>query len=267
MRQHGDDGISQEACAVIIEHGLDRDAVLGWADRYAAKEGVDFNQAPAQDFENAPIGRNLVAKIRGGPPVFELFRNEFKKALHDYSVPDDIISRCLVNGVIVDRAGRDMYGRWKQYAERLEGLNVALYRAAKGAIHLHRFIADLAELSNYQHGRWRKEGNVQDRVPTTVGASNFLLEGTEVAKITYDVSALRGWIQPVRYSPYPRKQRSTLERFGDEKDGHFAGEGEVHVHVGCPIPARKYIKIELLSPSSRGRQDVIDQYGDVGIVQ
>lgn len=43
-------------------------------------------------------------------------------------------------------------------------------------------------------------------------------------------------LQPVRYPPYPRKQDALHERFGDEKDGRSAGEGEVHIHTKCPIP-------------------------------
>ena len=269
MRQHDADGISSEAHAVISDHGLDIGTILGWAGRYAAKKGVDFNRVPAQDFANALLGENLVAKIGSKSPIFDRFQVELDRAphSHDYSVPDGIMSKCLAYGIVVDHAGSDMYGQWKRHAERLEGLNVALYKAAENVTHLHRFIADLGELDNYLHCRWRKESSTQDRVSTTVGTSNFLLDKTAVAKITYDASMLREWMQPVRYSPYPRKQRSLLERFGDEKDGHFAGEGEVHVHAGCPIPPRKHVKIELLRLCRRERQDVIDQYGGAGVVQ
>ena len=268
MRPHDADGISPEAHAVISGHGLSMGAVLGWADYYAAKEGVDFNRAPAQDFEAAPLGRNLVVKMGIRSPVLDVFRSEFIRAqrTRDYSAADGILSRGLTNGVIVDRSGCDMYGQWKQYAERLEGLNVALYWAANSATHLHRFIADLAELDNYLSGQWRKKGDKQDRVPMTVGASN-LLATEPVARITYDMRAVRVWMHPVRYSPYPRRQDTIHERFGDEKDGRFAGEGEVHVHTRCPIPAPIHIKIRLLPACNRGRQDVIDRYGGVGDVE
>lgn len=268
MRRHDADGISPEAHAIISSHGLNMGAVLGWAGYYAAKEGVDFNRAPAQDFEAAPLGLNLVkAGIR--PLAFDQFWNKFGKAArsHDYSAPDDIISRFLADGVIVDRSGRDMYDQWKRYAERLEGLNVALYRAAASAAHLHRFIANLAELDNYLSGRWRRKGDEQDRVPTTVGTTNRYLATEPVARITYDVRAVREWMQPVRYSPYPRKQDALYERFGDEKDGRFAGRGEVHIYTKCPIPAPIYIKIRLLPACNRGRQYVIDRYGGVGDVE
>ena len=59
MRQHDADGVSREASAVIGRHGLDRTRVLGWADHYGAERGTDFNLAPADDFEYAPLGINL----------------------------------------------------------------------------------------------------------------------------------------------------------------------------------------------------------------
>ena len=37
--------------------------------------------------------------------------------------------------------------------------------------------------------------------------------------ITYDASAVRDWLQPVHYSPYPRNLDTQLEQFGHEKDG------------------------------------------------
>ena len=144
---------------------------------------------------------------------------------------------------------------------------MALYRAARNASELHRFVGSLAELDNYRHGRWRREGDSQDRVSTTVGLTNPVLDETAAAMVSYDVDALRGWAQPVRYSPYPRTQVGKYERFGHEKDGVMAGEGEVHVHVGCPIPAPQYIKITLLPTSRLWEQDAIERYGDVGAVE
>ena len=232
MRQHNDDGISPAADAVIRRHGLDRGKVLGWADLYKVKEGADFNVTPKRDFEGAPLGYNL-ATMADESPSFVPFRDRFSKALDslDYDASDGIISKCLMDGAIVNKNSESVYDLWKPYTERLEGLNVALYRAARNAPELHRFICSLAELDNYRHGRWRREGDPQDRVSTTVGLSNHLLDESAAAKVSYDADALGGWAQPVRYSPYPRNQTAKYERFGDEKDGTMAGEGEVHVHV------------------------------------
>ena len=133
-----------------------------------------------------------------------------------------------------------IYGAWKRDAVRLEGFNVAHVVTARGSATLRRFICSLAELDNYQSGRWRADGDEQDRVPTTVGISNHLRGGTAVALVSYSTIALRGWMQPVRYSPYPRTPHAWRERFGDEKGGNLAGEGEVHVHTGCPIPPRRF---------------------------
>ena len=144
---------------------------------------------------------------------------------------------------------------------------MALFRVARDASHLRRFMLGTGELDNYRHGRWRRCGDVQDRVSMTVGDSNFLLDGTAVAVATYDASVLREWAQPVRYSPYPRNLDVSCERFGDEKDGYYVGEGEVHVHAGCPIPAREYIKISLLPSCRRGRQEAVERYGDVATVE
>ena len=267
-RPHDGDGISPDADAIIKQHGLDRGKVLGWADHYKAKEGADFNAAPAQDFDNAPLGENLAIMARRSPS-FVPFRDRFNEALASllYGTSDDIISDRLMDGTIVNQNSESIYDLWKPYAVRLEGLNVALYRAARNAASLHRFIASLAELDNYRHGRWRREGDSQDRVSTTVGSSNPTLDETAAAKVSYDADALGDWSQPVRYSPYPRSQDAKYEQFGHEKDGTMAGEGEVHVHVGCPIPARPYIKIKLLPSCRLRRQDVIEQYGDVGTVE
>ena len=265
MRQHNDDGISPDADAVIRSHGLDRGNVLWWADHYKIKGEADFNAAPAEDFKGAPLGENL-AIMAGNSPSFGQFRVRFSEALAslDYDESDGIISNWLMDSAIVNKNSESVYDLWKRCAERLEGLNVALYRTARDAASLHRFIGSLGELDNYRHGRWRREGDSQDRVSTTVGSSNYLLDKSAAAKVSYDADVLGGWAQPVRYSPYPRNQAAKFERFGHEKDGRMAGEGEVHVHVGCPIPAPKHIKITLL-PSSRLReQDAIEQYGDVG---
>ena len=268
MRSHDGNGISPDADAVIRSHGLDRGRVLGWADYYKAKKGADFNVAPAEDFKRAPLGENL-AIVAGSSPSFGQFRVRFSEALAslDYDASDGIISNWLMDSAVVSQNNKSVYDLWKPYAERLEGLNVALYRAARNASELHRFIGSLDELDNYRHGRWRREGDSQDRVSTTVGLSNHFLREMTTAKVSYDADALKGWAQPVRYSPYPRNQAAKFERFGHEKDGTMAGEGEVHVHVGCPIPAPRYIKITLL-PSSRLReQDAIERYGDVGAVE
>ena len=242
--------------------------MLGWADHYKAKEGTDFNVAPSQDFKGALLGRNL-ANMAALSPSFGQFREMFSQALDslDYDASDDIISKCLMDGSIVNQNNGSAYDSWKCCAERLEGLNVALYRAARNATNLHRFICSLAELDNYRHGRWRKEGDSQDRVSTTVGSSNYILDESAAAMVSYDTNALRDWAQPVRYSPYPRRHAPECERFGHEKDGSMAGEGEVHVHVGCPIPARPYIKIKWLPSCRLRRQDMIEQYGDVGTVE
>lgn len=58
------------------------------------------------------------------------------------------------------------------------------------------------------------------------------------AMVTYDAGALDGRAQPVRCSPYPRRQDTVQERFGCEKDGSLAAEGEVRARAECPIPPR-----------------------------
>lgn len=267
MRHHDADGVSPEACAVISQHGLDRDRVLWWADHYGAKNGVDFNLAPRADFESAPLGRRL-AKMAYKMPAFGPFFKKFDRALHtfDYGTSDGIMGECLRTGII-EQAGRSIYADWGRYAEMLEGLNVSLFKAARDATRLYRFIGDFGELDNYKNGRWRRGGDEQDRVSTTVGTSNLLLENTAVAVITYDTAGLGGRIQPVRYSPYPRHPSTNLEWFGCEKDGIFAAEGEVHVHAECPIPPRRHIKITIL-PSSKHKKRYIDErYGNVAIVE
>ena len=268
IRPHDDDGISPDADAVIRRHGLDRAKVLEWADHYKAKEGADFNVEPARAFDGAPLGYNL-AVMAGRSPYFGQFRFRFNEALDslDYDTSDDIISSCLADGTIVDRYDEGVYDWWKSRATRLEGLNVALYRAARDAPELHRFIRSPGELDNYRHGRWRREGDPRDRVSTTVGLSHYIMDGLAAARVSYNADALRDWSQPVRYSPYPRSRTAESRRFGHEKDGSMAGEGEVHVHVRCPVPAPKYVKIAPLPGSGLGRQDAIERYGDVGAVE
>ncbi len=95
---------------------------------------------------------------------------------------------------------------------------------------------------------------MQDRVPTTAGESNVFLDKWAVARVSYHTVALAGWTQPVRYSPYPRNTDGGRERFGCEKDGSVAGECEVHVHVGFPIPAREHAKIAPPPRCSLGRR-------------
>ena len=144
---------------------------------------------------------------------------------------------------------------------------MALFRVAAGAAMLNRFIGSLAELVSYRRGRWRRDGDAQDRVPATVGESNAFLARDAVAMVSYSAGALAGWSQPVRCSPYPRRPNMGRERFGAEKGGHFAGEGEIHVHAGCPIPAREHVEIALLPRCRPGKQDAARRYGDVGVVE
>lgn len=268
MRPHDADGFSPEAHAVMAEHSLDTQAILGWADHYAIRDGVNFNKAPALDFEGAPLGRNL-RSLADSQPAFAPFALKFNAALEslDYRTSDAIVSSCMKNGTIVDLAGAPVYGRWKPCAEQLEGFNVALYRAALGITVLRRDIGSLGEIDNYLVGRWRRAGDPQDRVPMTVGKSNPFLGRRVAAKVAYKTVALRGWMQPVRYSPYPRNTNSLLEQFGAEKDGSYAGEGEVHVHAGCPIPAPDHIKIALFDKRRRWRLDMHERYSRAGLVE
>lgn len=167
--------------------------MLGWADHYGAEEGVDFNLQPTAEFENAPLGGRL-AKMAYRLPAFDPFRERFKRSLHlfDYGASDGIMDECLRGGIVA-QAGRSIYGDWRRYAEMLEGLNVALFRAAAAATKLRRFILDLGKLGNYQNGSWRRDGDGQDRVSTTVGSSNFHLDKMAVAVVTYDaVSSVAG---------------------------------------------------------------------------
>ena len=268
MRPHDADGLSPEAHAVISEHSLDKRAVLGWADHYAMRDGVDFNRAPARDFGGAPLGMEL-GRMVVSQAAFVPFALRFNAALEsfDYSTSDAIISSCLRDGVIADPVGAPVYSRWRPYAERLEGFNVALYRAALSARTLLRAIGGLGEIDSYLAGRWRRKGDPQNRVPMTVGESNSFLNKRVVATVAYSTVALRGWMQPVRYSPYPRNTNSLLEQFGAEKDGFYAGEGEVHVHAGCPIPAPEHIKITLSDKYRRWRSDVHERYSRAGLVE
>ena len=192
---------------------------------YGAKKAGDFNRAPAGDFRDAPLGENLVNAAYANPP-FAAFRSRFHSALEslDYGTSDAIIDKCLRDGSIVDRYGNSIYGGWKRYAELLEGLNAALFMVARDAARLNRFIASLGEQDNYRRWMWREEGDMQDRVPTTVGEFNVFLDKWAVARVSYPTVALAGWTQPVRYSPYPRNTDGGRERFGGEKDGSVAGE-------------------------------------------
>ena len=268
MRPHDADGLSPEAHAAISEHSLDKRAVLGWADHYAMRDGVDFNRAPARDFGGAPIGMEL-GRMAVLQPAFAPFVPRFNAALKslDYRASDAIVISCLKDGVIVDREGAPVYGRWRPYAERLEGFNVTLYRAAQSARTLYRAIGGLGEIDSYLDGRWRRKGDPQNRVPMTVGESNSFLNKRVVATVAYRTMALHGWMQPVRYSPYPRNTNSLLEQFGFEKDGFYAGEGGVHVHASCPIPAPEHIKITLFDKHRRWRSDVHERYSRAGLVE
>ena len=179
LRRHDADGISDDARAVIDRHGLDVGGILELAGRYKAEKGADFNQAPARDFVGALVGRNLANALYAAP-AFDGFRGRFDAALEslDYDTLDAIIDKCLRAGIIVDSSGDSVYDRWRMDAARLEGLNVALHRAAAGATTLNRFVGSLFELDNYRRGLWRRAGDEQDRVSTTVGRSNaFLAKG------------------------------------------------------------------------------------------
>lgn len=52
----------------------------------------------------------------------------------------------------------------------------------------------------------------------TVGLSNAFIDNP-VARISYDTRAIAGWMQPVRYSPYPRNLDQEIERFGLKRTG------------------------------------------------
>ena len=80
--------------------------------------------------------------------------------------------------------------------------------------------------------------DAQDRASTTAGASNFHLGEMAAGMVTYDAGALDGRAQPARRSPYPRRPDTEWERFGCEKDGSLAAEGEAHARAECPIPPR-----------------------------
>lgn len=242
--------------------------IMDMADHYAIKEGVDFNKAPELDFAAAPLGKNLANEV-GAQMTSDADFAKFTKALSkpDHPTVDSIISAWLKSGRITGRDGKSVYSEWKYSTECLEGFNVAHVRATRWAPKLYRFIGDIDELGNYLHGRWRKKGDSQDRVPTTVGGSNPSLDADAAAKIAYDTRSLRGWIQPVRYSPYPRMQESSQERFGSEKDATYAGEGEVHLHVGCPIPPADHVNILLQGVSKRRREEIVARYGKAGVIQ
>lgn len=160
-RRHDADGISPEACAVIGRHGLSRDRILDMVKAYEAKEVDDFNRAPADDFRDAPLGENLVNAACADPP-FGAFRSRFHSALEsrDYGTSDAIIVKCLRDGSNVDRYGNGIYGGRKRYVERLEGRNAALFRVARDATRLNRFVASLGEMDNYRRGKWLKEADV-----------------------------------------------------------------------------------------------------------
>ena len=266
-RLHDGDGISQEAHRIINEHGLSRSKVLEFADHYALKEGTDFNMAPTRDFKDAPLGLVLANTITKHPS-FIPYSSKFTSALNsfDYAASDGIIDNWFRDGA-ADAQTAGWYDEWRGDTERLEGFNVALARATMYTNEVRRFIQDFGELGNYLRGRWRRAGDEQNRVPTTVGMSNRHFGSAAVAMITYDAGAVRDWLQPVRYSPYPRNLDTQLEQFGHEKDGSFADEGEVHLHTGCPIPSRDHIKIAMIATQGRGRQEIVGRYGGAGIIE
>ena len=69
------------------------------------------------------------------------------------------------------------------------------------------------------------------------------------------------------YSPHPRNPDAGHGRFGAEKGGQLAGGGGgVHTLAGCSIPARDRIEIAALPRCPLGRQEVVELYGDVGVV-
>lgn len=68
------------------------------------------------------------------------------------------MDRCTHDSVVLGRYAENIYNAWKERAERLEGLNVAHYRADRGTARLHRFVGDLGELDGQLRGRWRAGG-------------------------------------------------------------------------------------------------------------
>ena len=152
-RRHDGDGLSQEALRLIKLHGLRRSKVLECADHYALEEGIDFNHAPTRDFKDAPLGQ-VLANTMGAEPAFGPYLDKFNDALgsFDYATSDGIVDKCLINNMAVIQAWKILYDEWREYAERLEGFNVALFRAARITAELHRFILDFGELGNYLRG-------------------------------------------------------------------------------------------------------------------
>ena len=169
-RLHDGDGISQEAHRIINEHGLSRSKVLEFADHYRFRKGIDFNVAPARDFKGALLGQVLANAITKDT-AFVPYLDKFNGALNslDYATSDGIIDNWFKDGAVAIQAIERWYGRWREGTERLEGFNVALFRFTMNTGEVHRFIQDFGELGNYRRGRWRRAGDEQDRVPTTVG--------------------------------------------------------------------------------------------------
>ena len=214
------------AHAVIIDHGLNKDTILEIADRYAPRRGVDFNAAPARGLANAQLWRSLNAAAGTGlVPAAESARFALALYAQDYAVSDALMSSWLKADRIVDRDGRSLYDEWRHRAECTEGFNAALCRAVDDAVLLYRFVGSADELGNYQSGRWRRAGDLQDRVSLTVGRSNPFLAANADAPAACDARLLAGCIQPVRCSPYQRRKGRKMERFGSEKYAAYAGEG------------------------------------------
>ena len=76
------------------------DKVLDIAGSYEVEENADFNSAPYLDFENAPLGSNLV-DLAYSEPCFDPLRNKFKNALGslDYKTSDGLLDKCLMDGI------------------------------------------------------------------------------------------------------------------------------------------------------------------------
>ena len=237
-RLHSADGISPDARAVIGRHGLDRGRILDIAGRYAAQKGVDFNEAPAQDFEGGAARGQPRGTVHSNP-AFDAFRVQFDAALEslDYAASDAVIDRCLAAGIVVNSTGKSVYGEWRRSAERLEGLNAGplrgrMRRREAEPVHWEpRRTRQLPAREVAPRGRRAGQG-AGDR-----GESSRLLEKGAVAMVTYSAGALAGWTLPVRYPPHPCSPDAGRERFGAEKGGATGGRGNWRAGAGC-TPAR-----------------------------
>ena len=264
-RLHDGNGISDRAHAVIVDHDLSMGTILDIADRYAPRDGVDFNVAPTRDITRARLWKDLnVAASGQTAPAADAARFARALSLNEHGTSDAIVSSWLRDGRLADGDGRNLYAYWRRGAEYMEGVNAALHKAAENAVHLHRLVGNVDEFDNYQRGRWRRAGDGLDRVSLTVGVTNPILSGRE-ALVAYDARLLAGCIQPVRYSPYPRLDEGGREGFGSEKYAAYAGEGEVHLYAGCRTLPRDHVNILLLGDAKRRRAEIVARYGEAGV--